>query len=192
MSLGSFFRDYVYIPLGGNRRHQLVNIMLVWILTGLWHGASWNFVLWGLYFGIILLVEKHTLLKIRERVPTPLLHLYAIAIVVMGWALFYFDDVKDLGRFIDIAFGKTTAETFTMSDESLLFQKFWLLLASLVLCMPVRKWISKGWKRIAIEGSAFHGGTVVMTRIVLSAIILTVSVALLIGATNNAFLYTRF
>ena len=75
ISLGSFFRDYVYIPMGGNRRHQPINIMTVWLLTGLWHGASWNFVIWGLYFGVIVLLEKYTLLKVKDKIPKVFLHI---------------------------------------------------------------------------------------------------------------------
>ncbi|MBR4601902.1 MAG: MBOAT family protein, partial [Prevotella sp.] len=78
MSLGSFFRDYVYIPLGGNRRHQAWNIFVVWFLTGMWHGASWNFIIWGVYFGFIVAVEKYTILRLKNRMFTPLLHLYSL------------------------------------------------------------------------------------------------------------------
>lgn len=192
MSLGSFFRDYVYIPLGGNRRHQLLNIMVVWALTGLWHGAAWNFIIWGLYFGIILLVEKHTILRIKEKIPSPLLHVYTLFIVAVGWALFYFDDTDRLISFLNIAFGQTGADFFSFSDESLLFEKFWLLLAALILCTPVRGIISRYNDRILVKGSGTHQSVVAVARISVSAIVLIVSVALLIGATNNAFLYTRF
>lgn len=192
MSLGSFFRDYVYIPMGGNRRHQLINIMVVWMLTGLWHGASWNFLLWGLYFGIILLVEKHTILRIRDKVPAPLLHIYAMALVLMGWGIFYFDDISRMGNFFSIAFGQTGADLFTFTDESLLFDKFWLLLAALMLCAPVRTGISNLSERLLVKDSSVHHGAVAAGRVTLSAIVLIISVALLIGATNNAFLYTRF
>ena len=87
MSLGSFFRDYVYIPLGGNRRHQAWNIFVVWFLTGMWHGASWNFIIWGVYFGFIVAVEKYTILRLKNRMFTPLLHLYSLILVVIGCVL---------------------------------------------------------------------------------------------------------
>lgn len=103
MSLGSFFRDYVYIPMGGNRRHQALNIMTVWFLTGMWHGASWNFILWGVYFGLIIMIEKHTLL--RWNVPRPFLHIYSILLILIGWGLFYFDDFGRLGQFFHAFFG---------------------------------------------------------------------------------------
>ena len=88
ISLGSFFRDYLYIPLGGNRRHQALNILIVWFLTGMWHGASWNFILWGVYFGIIVMIEKYTILKIYDKIPKIFLHLYSIFLFTLGWGIF--------------------------------------------------------------------------------------------------------
>ena len=84
ISLGSFFRDYVYIPMGGNRSHQALNILVVWFLTGMWHGASWNFIIWGVYFGLIVTIEKYTLLRVQRYIPSPLLHLYSLVLVVIG------------------------------------------------------------------------------------------------------------
>ena len=75
ISLGTFFRDYLYIPLGSNRKHQAVNIMIVWMLTGFWHGASWNFLLWGVFYGLIVMLEKYTLLRVKDRIPKILLHI---------------------------------------------------------------------------------------------------------------------
>ncbi len=99
MSLGSFFRDYVYIPLGGNRSHQTLNILAVWFLTGLWHGASWNFVMWGLFFAVVLMVEKRFILPRAADIPRGALHFYAMVMVVAGWGIFYFDDLDLMSRF---------------------------------------------------------------------------------------------
>lgn len=192
MSLGSFFRDYVYIPLGGNRRHQLLNILVVWALTGMWHGASWNFIIWGLYFGIILLVEKHTIYKIRDKIPSPLLSLYALAIILIGWAVFYFDNMQNMGQWFNIAFGLSDAPGFSYSDRTLVFEKLWLLIAAIIFCMPVRKHISRLTARVSGEGTTMHHTLSTGARIALSCGILLLSIVLLIGATNNAFLYTRF
>ena len=192
MSLGSFFRDYVYIPLGGNRRHQLINIMIVWMLTGLWHGAAWNFIIWGLYFGIILLVEKHTVLKIKDKIPAPLLNVYSLAIIMVGWGIFYFDDMGNMERFFTIAFGQSGAPLFAFSDKSILFEKFWLLLAALLFCMPVRHHIGRLTAKICGEGSSTHLTVSTTAKVLTCCGILLLSVVLLIGATNNAFLYTRF
>ena len=103
ISLSTWFREYVYIPLGGNRRgkgRQLLNLLIVWFLTGLWHGASWNFALWGLYYAVLLILEKLFLLRVLEKLPKPARHLYTLLVVMIGWALFYFEDLGDLGEFM--------------------------------------------------------------------------------------------
>lgn len=101
ISLSTWFREYVYIPLGGNRKgllRQIRNIFLVWLLTGLWHGASWNFVLWGLYFGVLLTAEKLFLLRAFERTPVVVRRLYALFCVALGWGIFAFTDFAQMGR----------------------------------------------------------------------------------------------
>ncbi len=110
ISLSSWFRDYVYIPLGGNRKgflKQLRNILIVWLLTGIWHGASWNFVVWGLYFGIILIAEKLFLLKLLEKLPVFISHLYAILLFVYGWVIFALEDMGDIWMYTKALFGGT-------------------------------------------------------------------------------------
>ena len=189
MSLGTFFRDYVYIPLGGNRSHQVLNIIAVWALTGLWHGASWNFVLWGMFFGIILIVEK-AIMRYTGHQPG---HIIAMLLVIVGWGIFYYDDLGDMGRFFRAFFGYN-ADFYDFAAESALFDKFWLWLLAIVLCMPVRRWISSAHIRLW-GGNPSHAGVVTVEticRIVLATLILFTSICLLVGATNNAFLYTRF
>ena len=191
MSLGSFFRDYVYIPLGGNRAHQFLNILAVWFLTGMWHGASWNFIIWGLYFGVIVMVEKFAVLPYAGRIPRPVLHLYALLLIVIGWGIFYFDDMGSMGCFFGSFFGFQGAG-WDFTVESAIFDHFWLWLTAIAFCMPLRKTVASLPARIAGEGSTAGAAVSVTSRVVLSVVILIVSVALLIGATNNAFLYTRF
>ena len=102
ISLSTWFREYVYIPLGGNRRgkgRQILNLLIVWFLTGLWHGASWNFALWGLYYACLLILEKLFLLRVLEKLPKLVTHLYTLLAVMTGWALFYFEDLGALGAF---------------------------------------------------------------------------------------------
>ncbi len=191
ISLGSFFRDYVYIPLGGNRRHQPLNILIVWFLTGLWHGASWNFVIWGLYFGLIVMVEKYTLLRFHQRVPRLLLHLYCLLIVVAGWGIFYFDDFHAMQQFFRVSVGQCAA-FHDFHTESAIFNYFYLWVAALVFCLPLRRWMEGWFDRLADRHAFLHGSLMLVYRFTASAVLLAVSTALLVGATNNAFIYTRF
>jgi alginate O-acetyltransferase complex protein AlgI len=108
ISLGTWFREYVYIPLGGNRKglyRQIINIAVVWFLTGLWHGASWNFILWGLYFGVLLMIEKLFMLKVLKKAPAIISHIYSIIIILFGWVLFYFENINEMGIFLARMFG---------------------------------------------------------------------------------------
>ena len=190
ISLGSFFRDYVYIPLGGNRQHQALNILVVWFLTGMWHGASWNFIIWGIYFGIIVMVEKYTLLRVKDRIPKVLLHTYSLLLVVIGWGIFYFDDFQQMLVFFHAFFGQTTTET-DFVVESALLNNFWLWLFAIFFCMPIREMVSNLAERY-IRPAGLQTTVALVTKLTLSATILILSAALLVGATNNAFIYTRF
>lgn len=191
ISLGSFFRDYVYIPLGGNRSRQFLNILIVWFLTGMWHGASWNFIIWGLYFGLIVMIEKFTIIPLRPHIPRPLLHLYSLLLIIVGWGIFYFDDMGSLITFFK-AFSGNTAHPTDFTVESAIFDHFWLWLTAIVFCMPVRRLASSLPDRIFANSPRAAATLSVTSQIVVASALLVVSVALLIGATNNAFLYTRF
>ena len=199
-SLGSFFRDYVYIPLGGNRRHQWFNIMATWFLTGLWHGASWNFVLWGLYFGVILLIEKYTIMHrihgdkqnlIKNHIPAVLLHIYALAIILLGRGLFYFPDFGEMQQFFVKAFGGA-AELHNYATISAILDNFWLWLVCILFCMPVRQKAYEWFTRWKSPESTACRSVVFSTRLVVSVVIIGLSVALLVGNTYNPFIYTRF
>lgn len=194
MSLGSFFRDYVYIPLGGNRSHQFINIMTVWFLTGMWHGASWNFILWGVYFGVILMIEKRTIIPVKDSIPVmlrPLTNIYSLILVVIGWGIFYFDDFSKMTVFFNSFFGNTK-EFHTFVSEAAIFDNFWLWAAALLLCMPVRGFIAQQADRVLSDNPSINSAALFVTRSTVSLLIIILSTALLVGATNNAFLYTRF
>ena len=186
ISLGSFFRDYLYIPMGGNRRHQFFNILVVWALTGIWHGASWNFMIWGLYFGLIVALEKYTIL--RWKVPSWLLHAYSLLLVLLGWGIFYFVDFSRMAEFFPLLFGKAAAFTdFTV--RSAILSRFWLWIAAIVCCLPLGRWIS----RLFGDGKrAFGYDVLTLGKLALSLALLAVCTCLLVGATNNPFIYTRF
>ena len=189
ISLGSFFRDYLYIPMGGNRRHQLLNIMTVWFLTGLWHGAYWNYVGWGVYFGLVLLIEKYTLLK--WNIPRIFRHFLTIFLILIGFGIFYFEDFGRMQQFFHAFFGLGFSQGMTMEVQSLIIDNLWLLIFAFALCFPIRPMIAKRAEKWA-HTSAVASYSVMMTRAVISAAILFLCIALLVGATNNAFIYTRF
>lgn len=190
ISLGSFFRDYVYIPLGGNRRRQWLNILIVWALTGLWHGASWNFVLWGLFFAFFITLEKYTLLRWKG-IPAVILHLYALFVIIVGWGLFYFDDMQSIKLLYKAMFGGAGSfSDFTVT--SAIFDNFWLWITAILFCMPVRNYANGLTEKLKEKNVAVHRGLTLTGRIIIAGGILLLSVTLLIGATNNPFLYTRF
>ena len=191
ISLGSFFRDYVYIPMGGNRRHQALNILVVWFLTGMWHGASWNFIIWGVYFGLIVTIEKYTILRVQRYIPAPLLHLYSLLLVVIGWGIFYFDDSTRMLQFFETAFAQTGALHDFMT-VSALTDNCWLWVTCVLFSMPLRSGAGNLLQRWTSEGGIARESLVFVTRLALSVVLLVLSVALLVGATNNAFIYTRF
>ena len=185
ISLGSFFRDYLYIPLGGNRRHQFFNILVVWFLTGMWHGASWNFILWGVYFGLIVALEKFTIL--RWNVPAFVLHLYSLLLVILGWGIFYFVDFSRMTSFFQILFGQA-AQFSDFTVGSALRSRFWLSIGAVVFCLPVGRWLQG-----LIGEKHFLGRSILsLSKMVIAIAVLSISVALLVGATNNPFIYTRF
>ena len=188
MTLGTFFRDYVYIPMGGNRSHVVRNLLVVWFLTGLWHGASWNFILWGLFYGVLLLLERLCLAKTLCRVPV-LNHLYALFCVVVGWGIFYFTDLGRLRRFMAVLFGAGGAGIAPgMLGVTVLNNLFWLLAAA-VFCMPVRPRL-QGWLAPRLgPGAAAAAG---WAGVAVNLCILGLCTALLVGQSYNPFLYFRF
>jgi alginate O-acetyltransferase complex protein AlgI len=191
ISLGSFFRDYVYIPMGGNRRHQAFNILVVWFLTGMWHGASWNFIIWGLYFGVIVMLEKYTLLRVQNRIPRVLLHVYSLLLVVTGWGIFYFDSFDSMIVFFKAFTGNSSALTDFVSQTAIT-DNFWLWVVAIIFCMPLRSVGSTLLERLIGRSPALYSSAQLCVRVCISLIMLVLSVALLVGATNNAFIYTRF
>lgn len=192
MSLGSFFRDYVYIPLGGNRKHQMFNILIVWALTGLWHGACWNYVLWGMYFGIILVLEKYIILPyISPKCPKALMHIYCLLIVFFSWAIFYLTDFTQIKTVFTALFGGAQVKVDFISRAAI-FDHFWMWITAIIFSMPTRNYAAKLTARLCSNNKALEQNIILATRIIMSVAILVFSVALLVGATNNPFLYTRF
>lgn len=191
ISLSSFFRDYVYIPLGGNRSHQLRNMFIVWALTGLWHGASWNFVLWGLYYFVFLAIEKLFLGKWLEKLPAVVGHVYALFIVVVGWVFFYFDDISRLGQMLRLMFGLSGQAGVTPTDTILLKNHLVFFLVAVVACIPAAKLVKALLRRFSQRG-AVQESLAGAAGVVYDAALLFLSTAALVGASYNPFLYFRF
>ena len=183
ISLSTWFREYVYIPLGGNRKglkRQILNLLIVWGLTGFWHGASWNFLLWGLYYGILLILEKTFLLKVLEKTPAVLRHIYSMVAVLLGWALFYFEDMGALGAFFLRLFSFSATDGVAINR---ILGYLPLFAVAAVAATPFGKnlylkWKDKSWSEYALLGGA--------------AVLMLLCVAVLVSQSYNPFIYFRF
>lgn len=190
ISLSSWFREYVYIPLGGNKKglaKQLRNIVIVWLLTGLWHGASWNFVLWGAYYGALLLIEKVFLLKVLDRIPNVFGHLYTLFCVVIGWTIFSKTDFGELGIYLKQMFG--VGNDLVDGDFIFYFSSHAVLLLILAICSIDWRVLWNKWQLVQKRKDsavADLGKTAIMV------VLLLLSVAFLVGDSYNPFLYFRF
>lgn len=191
ISLSSFFKDYVYIPMGGNRKHQILNLAVVWFLTGLWHGASWNFILWGLYFGVFIILEKLFLGKVLEKIPTFFAHLYSLFVIVIGWTLFYFTDMKSLGMCLKSMFGLADIPLFDEVTKSYLMNNLFIIVISILISAPVYQLI----KGALIKHEKNSNAILIFShsaKTILNVSLLVISSLLLVGQTYNPFLYFRF
>ena len=191
ISLSTWFRDYVYIPLGGNRvgvAKHLRNMFAVWFLTGLWHGASWNFVMWGLYHGILLTLEKYVWGKGLAKLPKFLQHLYAIVVVVFGFGIFTFDDLHEMGLYFPKLIG--LPGNALIGQELLWYAGNYLpfLLAAIVLAFPVYPWVRK---KLA-NANVYRRNLAAMCGALAMIALFLVAVASLVRDTYNPFLYFRF
>jgi alginate O-acetyltransferase complex protein AlgI len=187
ISLGSFFRDYVYIPLGGNKKNQIRNIFVVWLLTGFWHGASWNFILWGLYFGVLLMLEKYVLDAVLKVLPVIFKRIYAVFFIVIGWGIFYFTDFSRLTDFFAGLFWLKNIPFSDFTVQTVFWENLYWLGLAVFLCLPVFAWWSK-----FLENGVRNASMRAFLQISLNLIFFILSVAMLVGSTYNPFLYFRF
>jgi alginate O-acetyltransferase complex protein AlgI len=188
ISLSSWFRDYVYIPLGGSRVSKIKhirNLLIVWFLTGLWHGAAWNFVAWGLYYGVILIIEKYLLSPVLDRLPDVVRHIYSIVLVVIGWVLFFSSSFGQAADYIRVMFG-AGAHGFADRESMYLLTSnliLWLILifgsTPLVHFRYEHMLRTKKWN------------TTIINSVVYAALFI-VCIAYLVTETYNPFLYFRF
>ena len=195
ISLSTWFREYVYIPLGGNRRGKLCtyrNLLVVWALTGIWHGASWNFLLWGLYYFLLLALEKAFLGKLLERIPRVFSHLYAVLAILFRRLIFAFDGSDAMLSFSDGVsyflrmFGVGGAGFANALDLYELLRNGILLLVAVVACLPQPKRL---YYRLY---ERYHGGRMQVLSVVSAVLLLILCTAYLVDSSFNPFLYFRF
>jgi alginate O-acetyltransferase complex protein AlgI len=189
ITMNLWFRDYVYIPLGGNRCSKakwLRNIFIVWFLTGLWHGADWNFILWGLFYGVILTFEKLYFHKVLDKLPSLIRMLYSFVLVVIGWVLFDTDSLTQAGQLLKAMFGFN--HTFVDS-----YAKYQLVsyLAMFILCIVCGTNIREKVTNLLTSKSG-SAKVYYYSLPVLQVAVMVVCTAYLVDATYNPFLYFRF
>ena len=185
ISLGTWFKEYVYIPLGGNRKglkRQIFNILVVWMLTGLWHGASWNFVVWGLYFGLILVLEKAFLLKIFAKIPVAFAHIYSILLIVFGWVIFECGSMGEIINYFRSMFG--VGVSFWSNDTTYILCNTLLLFAVAAVCSTHLGKVVKAKLSVRFKNGYWECAIV--------AVLLLLSLVFLAGDSYNPFLYFRF
>lgn len=178
ISLSTWFREYVYIPLGGNRKgiaRQIVNLLIVWLLTGLWHGAAWNFIIWGLYYGILLIIEKFLLKNIIDRTPSVLRWIITFVLVVIGWVFFFSNTLGGAVEYLGAMFGSNT-----FADSTGVFY---------LLCYG-------GMTILAFLPSILKDGIIkklpVVAKWIIFVLLFILSIAFLVSESYNPFLYFRF
>lgn len=185
ISLSTWFKEYVYIPLGGNRKgvkRQILNLLIVWGLTGLWHGAAYNFVLWGLYYGLLLILEKFVLKKFLDRLPSFVQHIYTLFIVIIGWGLFYFTDVGQLGEFM--------VDLFNFGNGICGNQAFNLIMSNLPILIIAA--VASTPLAAMLYNRFEHTRFMWIPETLYCMGVLAVSTASLVNQSYNPFLYFRF
>ena len=197
MTLGSFFRDYVYIPLGGNRKgkvRQIFNLFVVWSLTGLWHGLSWNFLFWGLYFFLLLALEKQLMPKL-EKIPNILRNFLTMFLVLIGWVLFANENLAVLGDTFAMMFGK--GDFWNASVGVLLKNSLPLIVLCFIGSSALPHWFSLIWRNLMLRRS--KNGAITVTQVIhtvslllFAVILLFLCTASLVGASSQPSLYASF
>ncbi len=183
ISLTNWFREYVYFPLGGNRVSKpkwIRNILIVWLLTGIWHGAGWNFLLWGLYYALWMLAERLFLGKWLEKLPAALRHIYTLAVVLVGWGLFAIEDMGQLGSYLAVCFGGGS-----LVDAFTLYQLWSYLPLLVILAFAATPVSGKLFRKLPDRVQAVATPVLVLASLVLCT-------ASLVDASYNPFLYFRF
>lgn len=192
MTLSFWFRDYVYIPLGGNRcsrGRQILNLMAVWMLTGLWHGSAWNFVLWGLYYALLLMGEKFLWGKFLEKLPAAVRHVYALVLIIIGWVLFRSGSLGQVGQMVAAMFGAAPGGLWQPETAYYLHQFRWELLLAIPASLPVKQVLEE---RLAVRKGKGAQALLILGPKVLGFGLLGWSVVRLLSSTFRSFLYFQF
>ena len=190
MTLGRWFKKYLYFPLGGSRcsfAKTIRNTFVVWAFTGLWHGASWNFILWGLYYGLFILIELLIGKKRMKKIPLVIRHIYNKIVIVVGFGIFYFEDFGQLGACLKCMFGFGGHGLTDAVLQTSIMTNVFLLVIALIGCFPILELPKR-----AMQKSPGAYLTLSICGTILAAVILIVSSILLVNATNRPFLYLRF
>ena len=185
ISLSTWFREYLYIPLGGNRCSKgrwVLNLFLVWAATGIWHGASWNFVLWGLYFWVLLLVEKFVLLRWLKRAPGAVGHLYTLFFVLVSWTIFAIEDFGQLGEYLKVMFGLGGVPLIDGAFKYYAANYLPVLCISALAATPLGAAV---YRRLNVRTAHILGAVLILAGLLLCT-------AYLVDGTYNPFLYFRF
>lgn len=190
MTLSSWFRDYVYIPLGGNRKglaRQIVNILIVWMLTGFWHGASYNFILWGLYYGILLMIEKIVSTKFDVRLPGWIKHVVTLVLIVIGWVIFQADDLSHAAYYLRAMFDvHTNRRLFLIQFRRFIDEQGVVLFSAILGSTPL---VSSVAKKVM---SKMRGGVAVAVKTGVFLALLFLCVMRIVVSSYNPFIYFRF
>lgn len=187
ISLSTFFRDYLlYVPIFGKRR-KYGGLFLVWFCTGLWHGASWNFVIWGLYFGLFIFIEQLIGKKKIKKIPLAVRHIYNKIVIIVGFGIFYFEDLGKLGGFFKNLVGLNGNGFIDEFSKLALSNNLYLIIAALICSFPIAKLIEKAARKSAAAAYA-----VSVSKVAVNLSLILISSIMLVDATNNPFLYFRF
>ena len=194
ISLGSFFRDYVYIPMGGKYRHRMLNMLVVWALTGLWHGASWNFLVWGLYYFVLLVVEKRYYGRYKKVVPKAVRHLVTMLLVIFGWTIFYFTDFGRLGQAFAAMFGFAKGGFANTEVGIQLLNNLPLLLVCILGASPIPRFLGDVFGLVCTDPNpeGAKKKLYVVGTFVFCVLLILLSTVSLVGSGFSAFLYYRF
>jgi alginate O-acetyltransferase complex protein AlgI len=192
ISLFTWFKDYVYIPLGGSRVRKIIiirNLMIVWLLTGIWHGAAWNFILWGLYYGFILILEKFIFQNFIKKWPLYFKHIYSLFFIITGWLIFAFDDINSLANYASVMFGLSGTKFIDGSSVYFIINNITILTVAIIFSLPTYPYILSLFKKSKIKKYNYF---ILGILLIIYLFLLLVTISYLVSDTYNPFLYFRF